>query len=1200
MRRNIFAKRILTAALSAVMALSPAMDVFASEALSLEDEGIISEAGQNTDADETDIYDLEWDFEPSALETSPALDRAYAEFMRENEGKEEFSQEDLQEGLELLGDGIASCSDPFEFAGFAVGKLLPAVLGLKSKSETEMETVLKQLDQIIANQNQMIGSLNDINNNVVRSDILSQIRQLNSIDADGTMAKYWASLHDMDTRQGDYSKEKMPNDEDVEKEMKQLLLYSMSGARDDETKPPSDYIEGALDTRAYALGTLLSQPQEVLYQDTNDNMFGIYRMNCRFKNHWEHHTHDELMQVRNAAYNWYLVTASMSALSLQARIQARDEAGLTSPAMKPALAKLKEQVKDVTKAFKDSHVVTYPDNVRVYWYGAKGAAKPLVLYATANKQEVPQEPNTGIGVYQGIFSAKRFKDLKGIDWHEEEDREQGTYYWFSVHLEFWRNFISYNKPGGGTVLCPTAEWYQQVYEDYGRQKTLWDIFFDPSEGGMTAPGGSNKSNWRFMVDPASNNPMNYVEGDTRADRVKTPLLKFDASRDNSSLVGDKKDVDIYMYHYGSNEKDTEFLKNIGGVIGIGIADNVSVGFPPAGGSVSLDGAGSADDVNDKAQKLFNDYYGEYYGDKSYTGTSASQVYKQGSSKGLTFSFSHESEKLIAGLHKDIYLDNVSIEEDDKQETDNYLIQAGKDNTLNLTLKPALLEGLAVGEHTVAVEFDEGLNGYDTKQDPKVSISFSVIRDAKTVYEKDGSAYKPCNPRDMVTGDTFTAVVLNAAGTEEEVSQWKSTNDAVATVTGEGLVTAVSAGEADIIATAGGESVTCKVNVEAAPVVTVTGVTLSKRKISLKEGRNTTLKASVTPKEDTTQKLEWTVNDSTGIALEVSEDTRSVKLTANTAGIYTVTASAKGDPSIKAECTVVVAAESGFTIAGKGNTEGSGVVGVGKKLPMVVNWNGKKPAGAKIAWSVTNIEGAAEINAKGVLIGKKAGRVRVEAVNEANPSKYAMAYVDVYVPVKSIKLNAGSGKVSLVDNATKLKLSVNIKSATGEVPTGINYGEAPTIIYDVDEKYEDYLSIDDNGVITPAAGAKEQKGIPVTVTVLAYNDFEKTLTCKVSIVKANPLKGMKLSKGSLTLNEGDTANVSAVFNPTNPDGSTKVTWAVTSGSEFVSVDPDTGKITALKAGKAVVTATSEATVTKKGKEVPLTATCKITVKTPKKK
>ena len=105
---------------------------------------------------------------------------------------------------------------------------------------------------------------------------------------------------------------------------------------------------------------------------------------------------------------------------------------------------------------------------------------------------------------------------------------------------------------------------------------------------------------------------------------------------------------------------------------------------------------------------------------------------------------------------------------------------------------------------------------------------------------------------------------------------------------------------------------------------------------------------------------------------------------------------------------------------------------------------------------------------------------------------------------------------------------------------------------------------------------------VTVTT---EDGGKTATCKVTVkAKAIGVTEVTLDRTELTLTEGETETLTATVRPDNADNR-KVTWS-SDKTEVATVD-GAGKVTAVKAGEAVVTVTTE--------DGGKTATCRVTVK-----
>lgn len=124
--------------------------------------------------------------------------------------------------------------------------------------------------------------------------------------------------------------------------------------------------------------------------------------------------------------------------------------------------------------------------------------------------------------------------------------------------------------------------------------------------------------------------------------------------------------------------------------------------------------------------------------------------------------------------------------------------------------------------------------------------------------------------------------------------WSSSDDAVATVSGEGLVTGVGAGSATVSAVAGGKEATCRVTVS----IGVAGISLDKTQETLPEGGTLQLTATILPEDATDKTVAWESSD-TGVATVSGEGL----VTAGAVGTTTITA--KAGNGVSASCVVTV-------------------------------------------------------------------------------------------------------------------------------------------------------------------------------------------------------------------------------------------------------------------------------------------------------
>ena len=128
------------------------------------------------------------------------------------------------------------------------------------------------------------------------------------------------------------------------------------------------------------------------------------------------------------------------------------------------------------------------------------------------------------------------------------------------------------------------------------------------------------------------------------------------------------------------------------------------------------------------------------------------------------------------------------------------------------------------------------------------------------------------------------------------------------------------------------------------------------------------------------------------------------------------------------------------------------------------------------------------------------------------------------------------------------------------------------------------SSSDRSVVTVDKTGTVQGLKPGTATVTATAEG-KSGTCAVTVkAKAVNVTEVTLDRAELTLTEGETETLTATVKPDNADNR-KVTWS-SDKTEVATVD-GAGKVTAVKAGEAVVTVTTE--------DGGKTATCKVTVK-----
>ena len=313
----------------------------------------------------------------------------------------------------------------------------------------------------------------------------------------------------------------------------------------------------------------------------------------------------------------------------------------------------------------------------------------------------------------------------------------------------------------------------------------------------------------------------------------------------------------------------------------------------------------------------------------------------------------------------------------------------------------------------------------------------------TVTTADGSKTATCTVRVRIQiGEPVQSVGLNKTELALEVGKtgtleakvepsdatnknvtWSSSNSEVATVDN-GVVTAVSAGEAIITVTTedGAKTATCKVTVNAPQTVPVTGVTLDKAELTLEKGSTGTLKATVEPQNATNNTVTWSSSNP-----EVATVDNGV-VTAVSAGTAIITAKA-GDKT--ATCTVTVA-KADVAVESVTLDKTSLDLKTGDNTTLTATVNPESATNKDVTWISDKPEIAA---VEGGTVTAKAAGTAIIAVTTIDGGKIATCKVTVTpktVPVSGIQVQ---GAASIyVGDTTKLTATITPDGASNKAVT----------------------------------------------------------------------------------------------------------------------------------------------------------------------
>ena len=217
----------------------------------------------------------------------------------------------------------------------------------------------------------------------------------------------------------------------------------------------------------------------------------------------------------------------------------------------------------------------------------------------------------------------------------------------------------------------------------------------------------------------------------------------------------------------------------------------------------------------------------------------------------------------------------------------------------------------------------------------------------------------------------------------------------------------------------------------------------------------------------------------------------------------------------------------------------------------------------VAWSSSD-RSVATVDKAGTVHGLRPGTATVTATAEGKSGTCAVTVKAKAVNVTEVTLDRA--ELTLTEGETET-LTATVKP---------DNADNRKVAWSSDKT--DVATVDGAGKVTAVKAGEAV----VTVTT---EDGGKTASCKVTVkAKAVNVTEVTLDRTELTLTEGETGTLTATVKPDNADNR-KVTW-ISDKTDVATVD-GAGKVTAVKAGEAVVTVTTE--------DGGKTATCKVTVK-----
>ena len=386
------------------------------------------------------------------------------------------------------------------------------------------------------------------------------------------------------------------------------------------------------------------------------------------------------------------------------------------------------------------------------------------------------------------------------------------------------------------------------------------------------------------------------------------------------------------------------------------------------------------------------------------------------------------------------------------------------------------------------------------------------------------------------GESFR-IVASVSPTNATIKtvSWKSSNEKVATVNSNGVVTAVAGGKCKITCTTdnGAKVDSCDLTV----TQKVSGVSVEPKTVSIYKTQTATLTATVVPATATNKAVTWSTDNS---KIAVVSSSGIVTGVSNGTAIITATTA---DGGFKAQCTVIVGDKIGVT--GIKLNEKEITLSKNQTFTLDATISPSNASNKSVTW-FSSAPGVAKVSADGTVTGVSNGSAVITATT-VDGGYTAKCKVDVSQDVTGVTLNKTTARIP-VSQALPLVATVVPSDASNK---NVKWESSNPKV----------ASVNSAGIVTGLSAGT------TTITVTTV-DGGKTAFCSVTVYV--PVTGIKVNSKKVTVPKGGRAVVTATVLPENADDR-EYTWS--SKDESIASVNAAGQITGKKIGDTIITATS---------------------------
>ncbi len=483
-------------------------------------------------------------------------------------------------------------------------------------------------------------------------------------------------------------------------------------------------------------------------------------------------------------------------------------------------------------------------------------------------------------------------------------------------------------------------------------------------------------------------------------------------------------------------------------------------------------------------KKDTDYTVNYY-DNDEVGTARAYVKEINKYTGSSSSLDYEIKQGNAQLSA--YIDKKNIEVGEyAQITVNSKTQKCEYTSDNTSVATVTNYGTVQGnsEGTANITVSVADSNYKPEQ---VTLQVTVIKKQVAITD----VILNTNAETLTEGDTttLTVTVYPDDTTYSKNVSWSSNNEAVATVSEDGTVTAKSAGTAIITATSeNGKTASCTITVNK-KIIEITEVRLNKSTETLVEGDTTTLTATVLPENTTYSKnVSWRSNNEA-----VATVSKDGIVTAKSAGTAVITATSENGKS--ASCTITVneklipITEVRLNKSTETLTEGDTTTLTATILPE--NTTNLK----RISWRSSNEE-VADVSLDGTVTAKSAGTAVITAITGNGKTASCTITVnkkDTNIAITEVRINKSTETLTEGDTTTLVATVFPENTTYGK---SVKWSSSNVAV----------ATVDLMGKVTAKSAG--------TAVITATSENGKTASCTVTVNKKDTYTGLRDVDGQL--------------------------------------------------------------------------------------